>query len=208
MQQKLTAHRYHYSFQKRLFDITLSLPGFIFFSPVLVAIAIIITISSRGPVFFVQERVGKDGKTFKIIMFRTMYKGAQKDQVKYSHLNEADGPVFKIKDDPRFVGVGKYLTRSGLDELPQFVNVIKGEMSLVGPRPLPVAEAKKLTKKDKVRELIKPGMTSLWVVEGAHSLSFKKWMKLDRTYVQKASLLEDILILIKTVSRLPKLLLE
>ena len=131
-------------------------------------------------------------------MFRTMYVGAERDQEKYRHLNEADGPVFKIKDDPRFVGIGKFLARTGLDELPQLINVIKGEMSLVGPRPLPVNEAKKLTSAQKVRELIKPGMTSSWVVKGAHSLTFRKWMKLDRIYVENASFLTDLSILLKT----------
>jgi len=124
--------------------------------------------------------------------------GAENDQKKYAHLNEADGPVFKIRNDPRFVGIGKSLARTGLDELPQLINVIKGEMSLVGPRPLPVYEAKKLTNAQKARELVKPGMTSSWVISGAHSLSFAEWMKLDRIYVEKASLLGDLSILLKT----------
>ena len=131
-------------------------------------------------------------------MFRTMYEGADRNQKKYAHLNEADGPVFKIMDDPRFVGIGKFLARTGLDELPQLINVIRGEMSLVGPRPLPVSEAKKLTEAQKVRELVKPGMTSSWVISGAHSLSFAEWMKLDRIYVENASFLTDLSILIKT----------
>lgn len=127
-----------------------------------------------------------------------MYEGAERDQKKYAHLNEADGPVFKIRDDPRFVGIGKFLAHTGLDELPQLINVIKGDMSMVGPRPLPVTEAKKLTKAQKVRELVKPGITSSWVVSGAHSLSFETWMKLDKDYIESASLTTDLSILLKT----------
>jgi lipopolysaccharide/colanic/teichoic acid biosynthesis glycosyltransferase len=124
--------------------------------------------------------------------------GAESLQERYFHLNEADGPVFKIRNDPRFVGIGRLLARTGLDETPQLINVIKGEMSLVGPRPLPIKEAKKLTQAQKVRELIKPGITSSWVVEGSHSLKFKKWMQLDKEYVLKAYFLKDLVILFKT----------
>lgn len=126
--------------------------------------------------------------------------GAERLQERYFHLNEADGPVFKIRNDPRFVGTGRLLARTGLDETPQLINVIRGEMSLVGPRPLPIKEAKKLTQTQKVRELIKPGITSSWVVEGSHSLKFKKWMQLDKEYVLKAHFLKDLAILFKTTT--------
>ena len=165
-----------------------------------------IKLASAGSVFFKQPRTGKAGKTFEIVMFRTMYPGAHQDQEKFVKQNEADGPVFKIRNDPRFVGVGKQLARSGLDELPQLINVIKGDMSLVGPRPLPINEAKKLTNDQRIRELVKPGMTSSWVSEGAHNLSFAKWMKLDRIYVENASLAIDITILTRTILLVFKLL--
>ena len=198
MANRLKPYPYHSALKKRMFDLILSTIGFIIFSPLFLVISIMIKLTSKGPIFFIQQRVGKDGKVFKMIMFRTMYEEAERDQVKYRHLNEADGPVFKIRDDPRFVGIGKFLAKTGLDELPQLINVIKDEMSLVGPRPLPAAEAKKLTRTQKVRELIKPGVTSSWVVSGAHNLKFEKWAQLDRDYVAQASLVTDVSILIRT----------
>jgi lipopolysaccharide/colanic/teichoic acid biosynthesis glycosyltransferase len=196
---KLTESPYHNSFQKQLFDIGLSFLGLIILSPLFLISAILIKLASKGPVFFVQNRTGKNGKVFRMIMFRTMKVGAERLQKRYLHLNEADGPVFKIKNDPRFVGIGKFLSRTGFNETPQFINVIRGEMSLVGPRPFPVKEAKKLTRTQKVRELIKPGITSSWVVEGSHSMKFNKWMQLDRNYVLKASLSKDFSIIYKTI---------
>ena len=118
--------------------------------------------------------------------------------LKYKNINEADGPVFKIKNDPRFTKIGRLLSHTGLDELPQFINVLKGNMSMVGPRPLPTFEYEKLNKKQKIRNLIKPGITSLWVINGTHNLSFSKWMYLDKIYIEEANLLLDIKILIKT----------
>ncbi len=125
--------------------------------------------------------------------------GAKDQQQSLRHLNEADGPVFKIRDDPRFTKIGKFLARIGLDELPQLINVIKGEMSLVGPRPLPVAEAIKLNQSQKIRELINPGITSSWAIKGTHSMKFNEWMRLDKQHILKASLLSDINILFKTL---------
>ena len=124
--------------------------------------------------------------------------GSEKLQNKYRSINEADGPVFKIYNDPRLTPIGKILSQTGLDEIPQLINVLKGDMSIVGPRPLPVEEAKKLTKTQKIRQLVNPGITSSWVVEGSHSLSFKKWMELDKDYVENANLTTDITISVKT----------
>lgn len=128
-----------------------------------------------------------------------MVPNAERIKSRYKKLNEADGPVFKIRDDPRFTKFGKILSRTGLDELPQMINVIKGEMSVVGPRPLPVKEAKKLTKEQKIRELVKPGITSSWVTHGSHKLTFKKWMSLDKKYIEKATLVSDLSIIKDTV---------
>lgn len=208
MNTTLHLHPYHDSLLKRLFDTCLSSLCLIIFFPLFIVIAILIKFTSKGPVFFKQDRVGKNGKVFKIIMFRTMKVGAERLQKRYSHLNEADGPVFKIRNDPRFVGIGRFLARTGLDEAPQFINVIRGKMSLVGPRPLPIKEAKKLTQTQKVRELIKPGITSSWVVEGSHSMKFRKWMQLDNEYVLEASLLKDLSILFKTPAILFKSIFE
>ncbi len=208
MSPKLFPHPYHYSWQKRLFDILLSFIGLIVLSPLLVTIAILIKFTSKGPVFFKQKRVGRNGQVFQMIKFRAMKKGAERQQRRYRHLNEADGPVFKIRNDPRFTKFGKLLAKTGLDETPQLLNVIKGEMSLVGPRPLPISEVRKLTSLQNKRHLTKPGMTSSWVVKGSHAMKFEKWMQLDRQYVSSASLASDITILIKTLIIVPKLFLR
>lgn len=199
MKAELIPTSFHSSLRKRLFDIFLSFFGLITFSPLFLLIAIIIKLTSKGPVFFSQKRAGKSDKVFKFIKFRTMRVGAKDQQQSLRHLNEADGPVFKIRDDPRFTKIGKFLARIGLDELPQLINVIKGEMSLVGPRPLPVAEAIKLNQSQKIRELINPGITSSWAIKGTHSMKFNEWMRLDKQHILKASLLSDINILFKTL---------
>jgi len=199
MNKSILINPYHNSLLKRIFDIVISLLLIICLFPVIIIIGLIIKLSSQSPVLFIQKRTGKKGRVFKFIKFRTMRVGAKDHQRSLRHLNEADGPVFKIRDDPRFTKIGKLLARTGLDELPQLINVIKGEMSLVGPRPLPVAEARKLNQNQKIRELISPGMTSSWVIKGNHSMKFKKWMWLDEQYVLEASLLGDIEILFETL---------
>jgi len=128
-----------------------------------------------------------------------MNNNAESEKHKYLKLNEANGPVFKIKNDPRFTNFGKYLSYTGLDELPQIINVLKGEMSIVGPRPLPDHEYLKLRKKYRTRNFVKPGITSLWVVSGSHRLSFEKWMSLDMEYIKGANLLLDLKIILETI---------
>jgi len=199
---------YHYSYTKLLFDYFFSILGLVITSPLFLLIYLLIEIENNGPVFFIQNRVGKNGKVFSLIKFRTMRTGSENQRWRYMHINEADGPVFKIVNDPRFTKLGKFLARCGFDELPQLFNVIKGEMSLVGPRPFPTYEAKKLKRKDRVRELVKPGITSSWVIRGAHSLTFKQWMRLDRDYVHNATLVEDLKILIKTFIMVIKMTLN
>lgn len=157
----------------------------------------------RGGLFFIQERAGKDGKVFRMYKFRTMYPGAEKDQERYRHFNEANGPVFKIHNDPRFTKIGRWLARTGLDELPQIINVIKGEMVLVGPRPLPPSEEKKIPAKWRMkRRSVKPGITSSWVVSGGHTLKFREWMELDMKDIDKKGSIYDIVIGIKTIALL------
>jgi lipopolysaccharide/colanic/teichoic acid biosynthesis glycosyltransferase len=148
--------------------------------------------TDAGPVFFRQKRIGLDGKTFILNKFRTMKVDSENQRSKYLKLNEADGPVFKIYNDPRFTGIGKILSRTGMDELPQLINILKGEMSLVGPRPLPVNEARKLSKSQKIREQVRPGIVSTWVTNGSHKLNFRQWMKLDREYVENGNLQTDL----------------
>ena len=148
---------------------------------------------------FRQTRIGKDGKPFLMFKFRTMYPGAEKDRENFRALNEADGPVFKIKDDPRYTKLGKVLAYTGLDELPQFLNVLKGEMSVVGPRPLPPEEESKIPRQWRQnRRSVKPGITSSWAVGGSHSLSFPQWMELDMEDIHNKTAFYDAMIMVKT----------
>lgn len=190
--------KYHTSFAKRLLDILCSIVFLLSTAPIIILVSILNLIFSGNPIFFKQKRCGLNGKVFIIYKFRTMIFGAEKLQYKYKNLNQNDGPTFKIKDDPRFTKFGKILSRTGLDELPQFFNVLKGEMSIVGPRPLPISEARKLNSRQKLRELVKPGITSSWVIGGSHNMSFKKWMEFDSIYVEKGSVFVDIKIIFKT----------
>lgn len=143
-------------------------------------------------ILFKQKRLRKDKKVFEMYKFRTMVEGAEKLKKKYAHLNEVNGPVFKIRNDPRYTKIGKFLSHTGLDELPQLINVFKGEMALVGPRPLPVDEAKRVPKKYERRFSVLPGMTSSWIIKGAHKLTFKEWMDLDLEYVKNKSFFYDL----------------
>lgn len=150
-------------------------------------------------IFYRQYRLGLDRKIFTIYKFRTMVNDAEKLKPKLLSLNEADGPVFKLKNDPRYTKFGKKLAHMGLDELPQIINVIKGDMAIIGPRPLPINEANKIPIKYQKRFSVKPGITSLWVVRGAHNLSFRQWMESDIEYIEKKSFFLDLYILAKTI---------
>ena len=174
----------------------------LFFSfPLFLFVAISIKISSPGPVFFEQERSGKNGRRFMVKKFRTMVASAEKQREKLEALNESDGPVFKIKDDPRIIPViGVLLRRTSLDELPQLINVIKGEMSLVGPRPPIPSEVDEYEIWQRRRLSMKPGLTCLWqVTPKRNEVSFKEWMKMDLNYIDTWSLWLDFKILFKTV---------
>ena len=184
-----------------LFLFTLTLPFYpIFF--------LAIKLTSPGPFIFKQKRAGRGKKPFTIYKFRTMVKNAEELKKKYLGLNEAGDPTFKIINDPRFTKFGKILAKSALDELPQLINVIKGEMALVGPRPLPINEAGKVPKKYQGRFSVLPGLTSTWIIRGAHELSFEKWMELDLEYVKNKNALLDLKIIAKTILLLlrPKLI--
>ena len=175
--------------------------------PVMVLISLTIRLFEGLPIFFIQERVGYRGRLFRMYKFRTMKVGAETEQEKYRFLNEADGPVFKIKNDPRFTGIGRYLCQCGIDELPQLFNVLKGEMELIGPRPLPEKEAGQIDEKYKVRQKVKPGIVSPWVFNGYHKLSFDEWMKSDIDYVKKKSLGLDLFLTVRGLLLLVGLLL-
>ncbi len=169
-------------------------------SPVYLFLSLLIFCMSGLPVFYIQKRIGLNGREFKLYKFRTMVVNAEKDQQKLAYLNEADGPVFKIRNDPRLTGVGKFLSHSGLDELPQFLNILIGDMNLIGPRPLPVSEANKINIKYRHRrESIKPGLLSPWILNGYHRLSFDDWMKSDISYIKNKSFSYDTKIFLKSI---------
>ena len=164
------------------------------------AIAIAIKLDSPGPVFFVQQRVGLNKRRFPMFKFRTMFMGSDRRLKEFEHLNEAAGPIFKIANDPRITGVGKFLRRTSLDELPQLFNVIRGEMSLVGPRPMSIRDVDLFDKGiQRKRFSVKPGITCLWQVSGRSLLPFSKWLELDLYYITHWSLGLDFKILLKTI---------
>jgi exopolysaccharide biosynthesis polyprenyl glycosylphosphotransferase len=184
---------------KRAMDIVGALSLGVVLSPILVGIGLLITLTSRGPVIFRQQRSGFHGRRFEMYKFRTMVQGAEAMRAQVVHLNEMGGPVFKIADDPRLTSVGRLLRRTSLDELPQIINVLKGEMSLVGPRPLPTYEASRIKGAQRRRLAMRPGMTGLWQVSGRNTVDFDGWMQLDLVYVDRWSLRLDWQILFRTI---------
>jgi exopolysaccharide biosynthesis polyprenyl glycosylphosphotransferase len=186
---------------KRLLDVIGSLSLLIVLSPLLLAIAVAIVIDSRGPVFFRQERAGRGQKTFLMIKFRSMYKDADERKEHYEAENEADDEVmFKIKRDPRVTRVGRLLRRTSMDELPQLINVLRGEMSLVGPRPLILSESKHAAQNWHARRLdLRPGITGLWQVSGRSDIPFQEMVRFDYQYVSGWSLARDVEILLATI---------
>lgn len=188
---------------KRALDFTLSLLLLIVLAPLLVLTAILIKLTSPGPVFFIQKRVGLNKRVFHICKFRTMVIDAERRLQEIEHLNEVSGPVFKIKNDPRLTPIGKLLRQSSIDELPQLFNVLKGDMSLVGPRPLQLRDYELFTENgqdwQRCRFSVRPGITCLWQVNGRSALPFHKWMELDLQYVRNWSLWLDLQILAKTI---------
>jgi len=184
---------------KRALDIVLSLLGLLATSPLLLAIALAIKLESPGAPIFVQERVGLHGRRFRFYKFRSMFADAERRKAEVLKLNEADGPVFKLRKDPRITRVGSILRRTSLDELPQLYNVLKGDMSLVGPRPPIPSEVEQYRPSDAVRLSVKPGITCWWQVLGRSDCSFDQWMEYDREYVRSISLAVDLRILMRTV---------
>jgi lipopolysaccharide/colanic/teichoic acid biosynthesis glycosyltransferase len=164
-----------------------------------VVIAVAIKLDSRGPLIHVQERVGLNGRRFRFYKFRSMYVDAESRLQSLLEHNEATGPVFKMRNDPRVTRVGAILRRSSLDELPQLINILNGEMSLVGPRPPLPREVEQYRISDYVRLAVKPGLTCLWQISGRSSCSFDQWMELDREYIRNVSLTLDLTILARTV---------
>lgn len=183
---------------KRIIDIIGSLCGIILLSPIMLITAIAIKLGSRGPIIFAQERVGKNGELFKMYKFRSMVANAEELLDKLKNKNEMSGPMFKMKEDPRITKVGKFIRKTSIDELPQLFNILKGEMSLVGPRPNLPKEVEEFTPWQKQKLLAKPGLTCYWQVMGRNDIDFEDWMKLDVKYIEDRNTLIDIKLILKT----------
>ncbi|MFH0931067.1 MAG: sugar transferase [Candidatus Zixiibacteriota bacterium] len=184
---------------KELIDKALSFILIILLSPLFLITALLVKLSSKGPVLFKQQRVGLNGRKFTLYKFRTMVENAEQLQKTLLDKNEMDGPVFKIKEDPRITKLGKFLRKTSLDELPQLFNVLLGDMSLVGPRPPLPEEVSQYDLWHRKRLCVKPGLTCLWQINGRNKINFEKWMKLDLEYIDNWSLFLDFKILLKTI---------
>lgn len=187
-----------YHVMKRLCDLTLSILGIIALSPLLIFVAIAIKLDSKGPAIFSQERVGRKGKLFRMYKFRSMVTNAEELKDKLLDKNEMSGPMFKMKDDPRITKIGKFIRKTSIDELPQLFNVIKGDMSLVGPRPNLPKEVSEFSEYHKRKLLAKPGLTCYWQVMGRNEIGFEEWMELDIKYIRDRSILLDFKLIFKT----------
>jgi exopolysaccharide biosynthesis polyprenyl glycosylphosphotransferase len=185
---------------KRVLDVALSLTLLVLLSPIFAIVALLIKLSSDGAILFRQERMGLNKRRFSILKFRTMVPNAEKMLAELERMNEVSGPVFKIKKDPRITTIGRLLRRTSIDELPQLLNVLKGDMSLVGPRPLPVRDYEGFNEDWQRRRFsVRPGITCLWQVNGRSSIPFEQWMKLDLQYMDEWSLWLDLKILARTI---------
>ncbi|HBM81114.1 MAG: sugar transferase [Clostridiales bacterium] len=187
-----------YLFFKRLFDIVCSLFAIIILSPLFIVTAILIKLDSNGPVFFIQKRCGKGAKEFNMLKFRSMVCNAEELLDNLKEKNEQTGPAFKIKDDPRITRVGKFIRKTSIDELPQLFNILKGDMSIVGPRPPLPREVKQYGPYEKLRLAVKPGLTCYWQVMGRDSIGFDEWVKLDIKYIQDRNFWLDLKLIFKT----------
>ena len=184
---------------KRVLDVILASIGLVVLMPVFVVIGLIVKLTSKGPIIYRQVRCGLYGRRFTLYKFRSMFDGADDILWEIKHLNEMDGPTFKMRNDPRVTPLGRFLRKSSIDELPQFWNVLKGDMSLVGPRaPLP-EEVEAYVRWQRRRLSVKPGMTCLWQISGRNEIDFHEWMKMDLNYIDNWSLALDFKILLYTL---------
>ncbi|HEX5750939.1 MAG TPA: exopolysaccharide biosynthesis polyisoprenyl-phosphate hexose-1-phosphate transferase EpsZ [Archangium sp.] len=191
--------RPHQMALKRLFDIVSSAAALAVLSPLLIGVALGVKFTSRGPIFFKQKRVGLHGKTFHMLKFRSMVVNAEELKAKLEAMNEQTGPVFKMKNDPRITRIGRFIRKYSIDELPQLINVLRGEMSVVGPRPPIPSEVEKYAAWQRRRLSVRPGLTCIWQVSGRNQISFEEWMYLDMQYIDHWSLKNDINLILKTV---------
>ncbi len=184
---------------KRLIDILGALAALVCFLPVIAVLAVLIKLESRGPVFYRSTRIGRGGRAFTFLKLRSMVKDADRRKQQLEHLNESDGPVFKIARDPRVTRIGRFIRTTSLDELPQFINVLVGDMSLVGPRP-PIPEEVSQYEPWQLRRLdVRPGITCLWQISGRSRIGFQEWMRLDLEYIKHQSFALDLKILLRTI---------
>ena len=185
---------------KRVIDVVGATGGLIVLSPLLLIIAAAIKLTSRGPITYAQDRCGLSKRAFWMYKFRSMCVDADRMQASLEERNEASGPVFKIREDPRITRLGRLLRKTSLDELPQLWNVLRGDMSLVGPRPLPWRDVQRITKPSDMRRFsMRPGITCLWQIQGRNNIDFERWVELDVEYIDTWSLSLDARILIKTI---------
>ncbi len=184
---------------KRALDLIGGAVAALLFAPVVLVAAMAVKLTSRGPAFYRSTRLGKDGRPFTFYKLRSMYVGADAERAMLMHLNEADGPVFKLRYDPRVTRVGQWIRSTSIDELPQILNVLKGDMSLVGPRPPLPEEAERYESWQRARLDVKPGITCLWQVSGRSRLGFNEWMRLDLEYIRRQSFATDVWILVRTI---------
>lgn len=192
-----------YLILKRFMDIVGATIGLILTSPIMLIVALLIKLEDpKGPIMFTQERNGQYPKTFKMYKFRSMYVDAEERLQELMHLNEQSGPAFKMKDDPRITKVGKFIRKTSLDELPQLINVLKGDMSIVGPRPAIPREVKLYNEYQLQRLLVKPGITCIWQVSGRNHIGFDDWVELDIEYIKTRNLWLDIKLILKTIPAL------
>ncbi len=185
---------------KRLFDLLMSTLGLLCIWPVLLVISLAIALSSQGPIFFVQTRVGKNGRTFRMFKFRSMYADAEARRAEVEQMSDREGVCLKVRRDPRITPVGRVLRRCSLDELPQLFNVLLGDMSLVGPRPALVDEVAAYPEHAHMRHKVLPGITGLWQVSGRADIGFDDMITLDLEYARRVSVWTDVNILLRTVS--------
>lgn len=192
-------HSSLYEAAKRVFDLLVGLAVAVLMIPIIPVIALMIKLDSPGPIFFRQKRVGKNGKIFDFYKFRSMYDRAESRKKEVESLNEKDGPIFKIRSDPRITPVGKFLRRSSFDEIPQIFNVLKGDMSIVGPRPHLPSEVEQYQPWHRRRLEVSPGITCFWQISGRSQVSFNEWMRLDMEYLKHRSFKTDLMIFLKTI---------
>jgi lipopolysaccharide/colanic/teichoic acid biosynthesis glycosyltransferase len=184
---------------KRAMDLVLGLLASLLLLPILLVTALLVVVTSRGSAFYVQERIGRGGRSFRMYKFRSMYRNAHQIKERYRAMNDANGPVFKCRRDPRMTPVGRLIRKLSLDELPQLINVMRGEMSLVGPRPPLPDEFRAYGPRELERMRVIPGMTGVWQVSGRSDLDFDTWVDLDIRYIDTWSLWQDVKLLAQTV---------